>query len=674
MDLHLKLPFAMIGEGEVDAEPNTFGGTQPNYNLPSIKNYADNADVAQFFRQEVYSVMEWSWINRINLEEEWRQIRRQRIQMHDTNRKYYGRSDSYLPVYVRTEKTLVSALSRGLFPSDEYMDCFERETGDPDLSKPAKAYMRYELEKVGRVRTWMKRFLQQFVAWGNSPLKVWYGMEFRRQGRNVPTKDFFGKTDVTPEFALKVMREGLRVSVRSLLYWYMYPTIADSLEDATLVFEDIDVPVGYIKEMCAKGIWKNEQDALRAPLPPNHLINQQDVLTNSFGITPPATGILGDRLVGGTRVLTEGYTFMKLPSDAYTDDEDTSDLLPVHFVCAGTRLLWCSRNEHWHQRQPYLIARQNVEPGYFYGFGEGRFIRTLQYLANDFANEANDCLIYGMSPVNKVNPSFVAGPLPPMRPGVVWKMTDIEQGHKFDRPPIDGAQAGLAAMDTFTGMAQDFGGAPPVIQGTGSGKGAKTATGASILQRNALSPLQDTVEDIELEVLIPLMEMTWINAQQFRSKPVMAAIAGQPIQITPEMLAGDFEWTWTASSQTSNHMQRAQMLIQFVQACAQMAPLLQQVGKIFDPEPILKKIWVDGLGQRGFDQIIVAMQQQPLQQAQQPGNPGAVQAEQGDRFRSALEQVFGQGSPEAEMQPGEGEDFADVRKQSEELAAKMGIH
>lgn len=681
MDKRLALPFAMIGEGDVDAEhgsfdENQFGSVEPEFNLPPVINYAENAECVAQFRKEIYSTMEWTWINRINLEEEWRAIRRQRMQQHDTGRKYYGRSDAYIPLYARTETTLVSTLSRGLFPSDEYMDAVEQDTGDPEAAKPAKAYMQYELDKVARIRVWMKRFLQQFVAWGNSPIKVWYGTEFRAQARK-QLSDYYGTKVAEPHFQLKTLREGARVSVRSLLYWYCYPTIADSLEDCTLVFEDIDVPVGYIKEMCRRGIWKNEQDALRSPIPPNHLINQQDVLTNSYGITPPATGILGDRLVGGTRVLTEGYSFMKLPSSAYTADEDKNDLLPVHFVCAGTKLMWLSRNENWHQRHPYLIARQNVEPGFFYGHGEGRRMRPLSYLVNDFANQGNDVLQYGINAVNKVNPAHVAGPLPPMRPGVVWKMTDVKEGHIFDRPPTEGAQHAMDALGMYLGMGQDFSGTPPVIQGSGGGKNARTATGAAILQRNALSPIQDKVEDIELEVLNQMMELIWINAQQFRDSDVMTMIAGEKITITPDQLAGNYDFTWMASTQTANQSQRTQQLMSFLQAIGPMIQLLNQQGKIFDPVPLLRRVWADGFGMRGFDQLIHAAQP-VLQQGVQPPNGGApatsqgVQQEQSDRLRSAIEQAWGQDGTPVDMQPGEGEDFADIRKESDQIAAQMG--
>ena len=57
-------------------------------------------------------------------------------------------------------------------PYDEYMDAIEEDTGDPEAAKPARAYMQYELDKVARIRMWMKRFLQQYTAWGNSPVKV----------------------------------------------------------------------------------------------------------------------------------------------------------------------------------------------------------------------------------------------------------------------------------------------------------------------------------------------------------------------------------------------------------------------------------------------------------------------------------------------------------------------
>jgi len=51
---------------------------------------------------------------------------------------------------------------------------------------------------------------------------------------------------------------------------------------------------------------------------------------------------------------------------------------------------------------------------------------------------------------------------------------------------------------------------------------------------------------------------------------------------------------------------------------------------------------------------------------------GGIRQEQGDRARSALEQLGGMMGPGAEAAPGEAEDFMDVRSGADDMAAMLG--
>jgi hypothetical protein len=43
--------------------------------------------------------------------------------VRDDTSRYNGQSEVYLPVYQKARETRVSHLSRGLFPTDTYIDC-----------------------------------------------------------------------------------------------------------------------------------------------------------------------------------------------------------------------------------------------------------------------------------------------------------------------------------------------------------------------------------------------------------------------------------------------------------------------------------------------------------------------------------------------------------------------
>jgi hypothetical protein len=677
-NLHL-LPIASAGLDEEAQQAGQFGAIQPVRFLPQALNFATNEKVRTYVRNELVPLLNETRQERLLLEEEWKAIRNMNLLKHDGGQSYHGRAKNYLPVFRKAKTTHISALSRGLFPSDEYMDVASTDPANGEAGKTIKTYLQWEFETVAKLRTRIKPFLGQYVDYGNTVFKgIWSTQLKSKAAPNfmpMPT----GGTDVQYGFKSQMERSGLLVSPRSMFYVYVYPTTAESLDDASLVFEDIDLPRSYFEMMKLMKRWENVDGLLEGFVNEDHDARMQEMLNaRDAGGQPGRT--FGINKAGTIGTVTESWTFMHLPRQAYLPGEDHRLPLPVYIVTCGEHVLAVTRNPYFSQQHPYLFSRMDVEPGYFYGTGHGRTMRYLQYLANDFANQTCDVGTYGLNPIAKMNPGLMVGPPRPLRPGGTIFMSDVKNGLEFDRPPIEGVGFGMQMLQSIIGMAQDFGGTPQVMQGTGAGKAAKTATGAQILQRNASMPIQDSVEDIELDVLVPLMRMTHSYAQQFRDKNVMVTVAGQSIEVTREVLATDAQYRWMASSQSSNNQIRAQQAITLIQAIVPLLPVLMQQGYVVDFVALIRRVFTDGFGFRGFDDFIKRAQAAPgvpppgeAQPGQQvaPDQMAGVQAEQGDRLRSALEQVYGmEGAGDA--QPGEAEDFAQVRQGADQMAAQMG--
>lgn len=355
-------------------------------------------------------------------------------------------------------------------------------------------------------------------------------------------------------------------------------------------------------------------------------------------------------------------------------DEERGSAVPCKVVMAGGVPIEIRRNPFWHQKAPYVMQRINETNDGFYTIGMGRAMEGLQGLGNDFMNQTCDNANYGLNPIIKRNPNVMVGPSEPLAPGRIYDMTD-PNGMVFDRPPIEQMQYGLMMLNQVVSYASDFGGAPAQLQGSGSKGGAKTATGSQILQSNVKGELQDTIEDIELRVLTPLMEMIHMLGQQYETAERYFALSGgEKVQFKRSDLEGEFTWKWVASSQAVNQQMRAQSSIQFAQPAASMVPLLQAQGKMFNPEPLLRLIWESGLGNRNFNKLIVGAQQPPgMGMGGPPGMPpeggGPPGMEQGQAPRSAVEQAPG-GS--GEMAPGEAEGFMETRQGADDMAAMMG--
>lgn len=648
--------------------------------FPSQTNFADNESVVQDVLRDIYPVIQWARWNRTNIEEEWRDIIRMEYMQHDSGRRYIGRAAPYIPIHAKNLDQRAEQIVAGLFPTEDYLGVVDTsEYPSPGSAETIRHYMQWELEQVAHLRWHMEQFVRQLDNFGNSVLKIWYEKDVlkgkKNTGRGFLRRLASGQTHPVFAPSKSTELEGLRVSTRSMLYFYLWPLSAASLGDATLCFEDIDLSLGFLREMGRKGKWHEVEKAEGASPPPNHLVTQTNLITTINGAAPPSVDLaVGQSAIGKVVVVTEVWTFMKLPPSAYLAWEDKEEPVPVKLTMAGQHVLEVRRNPFNHQRPPYLFLPLNTAPGFIYGTGTGKRTRPMQYLTNDFAAQTSDTGTYALNPINKVNPGMIVGPLPKIRPNAVWYGTDIEAMHKFDRPPLELIGAGQSMIQLWMGMAQDVGGAaPPTPQGM-TGKAAKTATGAQILQRNATVPLRGIVSKIEEVVLVPAVRLGWSLAQQYRTEPTVATRGTKAAIVTPDDLAADANFHWLASNQMLNQQQRALQASQFLTAVPPLVPLLQAQGKTFDPEPLLEQIYTGGLGFRGFDRIIKPLQAPvaaPPSQVPEgaggapPGPPGSEEAP-----RSALEQIPGMGPQD--MAEGEGNEMSEVRHNAAILAAQAG--
>lgn len=666
----------LVIQGSQEEAGGVFGNTAPLQFLPSAKNYAEDQKTRDFFRDEIAPIMIWTRQDRQGLEVEWNDIRNMTAMKHDAGRRYFGRSDSYLPIYKRERQKMISTLSKGLFPSDEYFDVLDLSSGDPERAKPVKVYMQWELEKNAKIRNFMKPHLGTLCDFGTAPMKFWYKKEIVSRG-GVTSRASALKGLMQQSYGFKNYScEGLAVSPRNLFYWYIYPSTAESIDLAQMIFEDIDIPLAFVKWMKDAKRWFNVDDIISSMGGediPEHDRAQQDLLRQrGEGMQMPGQGMAGS-MSGAQVTLSEVWTFMQLPRDAYMSHEDPRLAIPVVVTCMGDRALDIRRNPFFHQKAPYAVSRIDWESGLFYGNAQGRIIRPMQLLSNDFMNQTNDNGIMGLNPIALIDINKLAPGVPPSYyPGAAW-YTLGPDAVKFDRPPIDQVQMGMGMVNMNMGMAQDMGGSPPDYGS--KTRAGNTATGMSIAQSNVQKPISDTVQDIEGDTMIPILEGAWKNAVQYRDEEVMISIAGERISIRPDMLAIDADFRYLASSQAMNQQVRTQQMLTLIPALVPLVPVIMQQGYIIDFVSLIKKVWVDGFGYRGFQEFIRKAQAVPGQAGPgmvRPDQMGGVQAEQQGNYRSALEQLHGGMDPAAQAQPGEADDFSQVRDQADQMAGMAG--
>jgi hypothetical protein len=665
-----RTPISELTEGPQDmADGLNLGNVAPRL-VPSVANYAEDPAVKARAINEIYPLVQQSRMDRKAVEEGWASIRRMANMQHDENQKYIGRSNVYLPVHAKNINSQVTSLVRGLFPSDEYLEATLRGPAELDMkerSANAKHFMQYQFEQQAMLRMYMKLFSRQLLDYGFSVLKFWYrspkGYTFGKPKKM--TQENLWAADFVPDDT----DQGLTVSARNIMNFYAYPFGAETLRETILQFEDIRMSMAELAYWAKAGGWLKDVNLETAPTP-SQVSTDEAELAAIHG-TPPEAGQATGTKLGQAHIVTEVYTFLELPASEYTQHDAKGCPLPVRIIFLGDQPVSIKRNPNYHQSAPYLGLSLNASPGFMLGYGPGKMIAGLQYLANDFMNQTNDNCIYGLNPIIKAVPGMLSRPLAPIKPGVTWYMNDLSAVELL-HPPTDQLQWGVQMAQMMVAMGQDFGGSPPISQGTSAGGGAKTATGSQILQRNAAEPMQDLIEDISTEVLVPLAQRGYKLCQQYSPEKVMADVFGVMKEITRDNeLQYDASFRWLAANQASNSQARAFQATQFLQMVA--GPVAQQLatqGMMVNYVPILKKIWM-ALGFRGFDDVIKMLPMQPgMGAGMPPGAPGAMPPQApGDRPRSTLEQIPGGG---AGMQEGEGEAFGEVRANADDLAGMLG--
>lgn len=677
-----------------DAPPSEGGGELPEVDafmqehstsVIDPRNWAADEATVRYINEHIVNVLPQVRQDMSALHEEWRQVARMAALMHDSTQRYKGRSNVYIPSYASARTTLVSQLKQGLFPSDDFLGVTDKERPEDPATPNAlavKTYVKWEITKNARLRRYMQGFLGSFIDYGYAVLKYWYDKETTGP-RTMALSRTNGTGIVGYKHKAPVCREGLRVSARSVFDFYVYPYNIDDLNEAALVFEDIPVGRAYVQERQRKKEWENCDLMLEAQEIPEATQNQQEADSENLKAVTNRREHAGSD-VADVLTVTELWCRMKLPKAAYMADEDADAPIPVKIVLAGDIIAEVRRNPFGHQRVPYLVHRDDPKPGSWFSKGKGHRVKGIQHLVNDFSNQMNDNGTLAMNPMVILNPTTMAGPITPFRPGGIWQTTDVQNGIRFDRPPIEQVQYGMNLVQLYAAMLADHSGATPSLQGKSAGGSGKTATGMQLLQKNAVTPLKDNVEDIEDMIMSPLIEAAWELGQQYRDEKFMIEVMGdtggwRPKSMTKDQLQGDFLLEWLASNQQANAQQRAQQGMQFLQALTPpLVQLLMQNGYQVDPYPLMKRIYQDALGFRDFSQFIkklppqmqgmVGPDGQPM-----PGQPGQPPVPgQGDARSAAIQNPEGAAPDASTAADGEADAFAEMRRRVEEMTSEQG--
>lgn len=654
-------------------------------NAGARKDFMSDVLVTDWVQQNVIGIMDNVRSSYQTVHSEWNKINNMLSMKMEDDAKYKGETQVYLPTFAKAIETRAAHVCKAAFPTDSYMDALalRQETPLQEGERTAtKAWMKKQIEDNAKLRSNIKPFVRNALAFGFAVLKEWWEDELIKKNK----RRFSSRSpDIESILAGKKPKYCGKLKCKTInnFSFYAFPLSVDNLEQCTLVFEDIQLSKQFIDTMVKKGYWDEKNISMHAStwITEGSRQSTLDQNTNTSQ-TALSSATAGD--LGGYSEMTECWFKMFLPESYFTAEEIAGNehLEPVAMkaIVCGTNLVDVQYNPFNHGRAPYLTKKLQDTPDVLITPGYGRMVMTSQYLVNDLVNQVNDNGIYALNPVTKRIVTSIAGHSlnQKMSPGANFDVTE-KDAITWDRPPIEQVQYGIQLLQLAMSQVNDPI-APPSLQGSGGGSGAaKTATGAQLLQNNTNASISDFNEDMESTVFVPFMQMAQELGVQYESEEMFFAITGkEKVKFQPQMLATELSWQWVASSQTVNQQLRGQQMGLFLQAILNPAvmQMLMQKGVMLDIVPILRKMWEDGLGQRAFEQLMGALPVAPAipgAPPTMPGMPGAPTAPLSPEQISTVSQNPNAAAmPPVNPAPGEGEMFRSVREGAEGISGSMG--
>lgn len=548
---------------------------------------------------------------RLQMEDEW-------LKAHDawigvqTYTFYESEFKHFIPAFRRTIERTISRTMQQLMPHYEFYQIFPGDETDAQADVAMKSvhrYMDWLLLDFIKIRKVARQLVRTFYLYSRCISKT-----------TVRVID-------TPRIAMgKIIGSIQQVwpSTRAVdpFTFYVWPETSTSIEDATLVFEDIIMPYQEYEEAVQLGLANAiDQDELRTPMYPFHVAQRLD----RIGMTTPEAVRGAD---GNAKGSTGKQHFVQLSE--------------MYFKGAGNRwimgwLVWNVAKVRFTRLQlsrypkpPYRMAVARELPSQHYTPGLGQDIEALQVLLNDQFNQGEEARAVASGPPVIVDPtkvrradSFVFGyrrkwyadPT-----GVkIMEIPDTSMGAMraaaFTLAYMDGAgPQGLAAGAPPRGTPR---GSAAVAQLMAAG-GADIVDAAQIIEEECLSPtLQDLYD----------LTVAFVPDQQIVKIPGAEGYA--PMLTTMNDLFGHYSFKWFSANRFQDKQNDAQLALQFFQQLAHVAPDIAGQGFKINWANISRVMFKDILGERRLSDVIQQMTPEEMQQYVQ--NQQAMLATQGNR-------------------------------------------
>ena len=556
-------------EGVDETDLKNYVGDDDVFN--NIKGILDDVNIARSNRQ---AKLEGDW-------ERYRDI----YNCRRTLAYYNGRSKLFLPAAKKSVDTL-TRIAREAILSDPYLAV---ETDVPKWQTVGTEFMKYLVERQGKIKQVTPMFLRQLYSIGTSCIEL----GFEKTCRNVKYRER-GSSDIKNR---KVFTHyGPTYTVLDMKKVYVWPETATNYDGLQIVFKDGSTTATQARLKVAAGIYDGERVEKAIALHGQCLIDQHRADSQ------PQKELGTDLNVSGDIDEVNIWAKFKLPGQ----DEPQWNLItlisdiPVQII----------ENPWWFQMPPFLFGAIFREHDFFYGHGIIESMEMWQYFLNDTVNQTQDVGTFCLNPIITYDPALIDDPdLINLEPGAKIPDPNVQ----FQRPPAQMALEGLQMVRFLLNIIQESTDANALVQGApreGLGKAAGTATGVSQLMASANGAIMDQVEDLEAQVYTPLLQYTEIMAHEFMDEKMVIRVMGPDgivlvdRIIEPSDLVLSTDIRWVASLRLREKFAKSQQALNFLNIAIGIPPeMTEQQGFRVNYKHLIKMVYT-GTGLPDVDNII----------------------------------------------------------------------
>lgn len=521
---------------------------------------------------------------------------------HGVRGRYFYNSDTfrhYIPMGRRAIERFVVRVVQSLIPNDQFMECYPGDEVSQEAGRDAAT--------TGAVMHWLltrKIGVRKLAGMLTRCLLLY---------RRAIVKTSVVVTDASVDlgkFKGRLQEVWPTARVVDPFSFYVWPETSPNLEDASLVFEDVIMPYAEYREHAKKGRCDFiAQSDLTRPQFPYHHVTRLSI--SGFAEPQAVSSDMAAAQAGGkqkekplsleTEVsLTEAWFYSG-------DDLMTAWIVwNVHDSPRGVKF-----GKAKYPLMPYRLAVARPLPGETYSTTLASDVEPLQILLNDQFNQMEEARSVSALPPIALDPNLIS-----RTDSIVYGsrkrwLVENPKDAIYPVPLPDTSKQSLGAAQNTMGLINTIGGASPLAEGQPTRGLPRAGQAVQNLISLGLADITDVATIIETELLTPMMADLHRLLLAFTPESQILRIPGtqayQAKTLTIADIMGNWNFQWVGAQQLQAISTKSAQLLNFFAQLAKIAPTLEQQGWGVKFGPLVKRVWRDGLGERGVEDIVVPL-------------------------------------------------------------------